>query len=333
MAYDFVAIGDMTTDAFIRLKDAEEHVIDNTRELCLRFGEKVPYESVQEIRATGNAANAAVAASRLGLKSALVSWVGDDQNGQECRETLRGKGVSDEFVTVESGKKTNYHYVLMFGEERTILIKHEDFSYHLPANFEPPRYLYFSSVSGHAGQFEHDVAAWAKAHPETKLVFQPGTFQVKLGATELGDVISATELYFCNKEEARAMLRTEETDVKKLMEDIRGLGPKIVCVTDGSNGAYLLDDSLPGQGGAWHIPMFPDFTPAVNRTGAGDATASSTVAYISLGMKPVDALLRGLVNAAAVAQGVGAQTNLLSKDGIEDWYAKRPPEFKPEKMA
>ena len=328
MAYDFVAIGDMTTDAFIRLKDAEEHVIHNTRELCLRFGEKVPYESVQEVRATGNAANAAVAASRLGLRSALISWVGDDENGRECRETLRGKGVGDEFVTVENGKKTNYHYVLMFGEERTILIKHEDFSYHLPENFEPPRYLYFSSVSEHAREFEHDVATWAKAHPETKLAFQPGTFQVKLGAEELRDVLSATELYFCNKEEARAMLRTEETDAKNMMEDIRRLGPKVVCITDGSNGAYLLDDS-----GAWHIPMFPDFTPAVNRTGAGDATASTTVAYISLGMKPIDALLRGLVNAAAVAQGVGAQTNLLSKDDIEDWYAKRPADFTPEKLA
>jgi hypothetical protein len=37
--------------------------------------------------------------------------------------------------------------------------------------------------------------------------------------------------------------------------------------------------------------------------------------------------MRGLINAASVVQGVGAQTKLLSKDDIEAWYAKRPADF------
>jgi len=69
---DFLAIGDITTDAFIKLKDAHVHKgIDNpeSSELCIRFGDKVPYESVDVIRAVGNSPNAAVAAARLGLSS------------------------------------------------------------------------------------------------------------------------------------------------------------------------------------------------------------------------------------------------------------------------
>jgi sugar/nucleoside kinase (ribokinase family) len=322
MKYDFVALGDVTSDAFIRLKDAEEIVKNGTRELCVRFGDKVPFEEVTEVIAVGNAANAAVSAARIGLSSALISWVGDDENGKKTLEQLKKQGVAQEFMTSESGKKTNYHYVLMFGPERTILIKHEAFTYKLPANLEPPKYIYFSSISETAKEFHHEVAQYIKNHPETKLVFQPGTFQIKLGSEELKDLYAVTEIFFCNKEEAQTILKTTEGDVKKLMEGIRTLGPKIVVVTDGPKGSNILDES-----GAWHIPMYPDPAPPISRTGAGDATASTTVSYIIKGMSPHDALMRGLINAASVVQGVGAQTKLLPDADIEAWYAKKPAEF------
>src|SRR3989344_5809352 len=81
---DFLAIGDTTIDAFIRLKDAKVHCKINNEdcELCVRFGDKVPYESVEVVPAVGNAANAAVSAARLGLKSALRAYVGEDENGK-----------------------------------------------------------------------------------------------------------------------------------------------------------------------------------------------------------------------------------------------------------
>ena len=323
MKYDFVAIGDITTDAFIRLKDAEEHVFHHTRELCLRFGDKVPFEEMIEARAVGNAANAAVAAHRVGLSCALIARIGDDENGRHCLETLRAQGVSDEYVEKQPEFPTNYHYVLWFGAERTILVKQAPFTYSMPAFEASPRYLYLTSLGESAREFHNEVAAYCAAHPETKLVFQPGTFQIKLGAEALKHVYAVTEIFFCNKEEAQIILKTKETDVKKLMQGIRALGPKIVVVTDGPNGSNTLDES-----GAWHMPMYPDPAPPVSRTGAGDATAATTTAYISLGMTPHDALLRGMVNAASVVQGVGAQAKLLTKDEIEAWYAKRPADFK-----
>lgn len=323
MQYDFVAIGDITTDAFIKLKDAEEHVLHHTRELCLRFGDKVPYEEVLEVRAVGNAANAAVAAARIGLSSALIARVGDDENGKNCRETLKGNGVADEYVETQKGLPTNYHYVLWFGAERTILVKQTKFTYSMPRFEAPPKYLYLTSLGESAKEFHHDVGAYVRDHPETKLVFQPGTFQIALGAEELKDLYAVTELFFCNKEEAQKILKTEEGDVKKLMEGLRALGPKIVVVTDGPKGSNILDGS-----GASHIPMYPDPAPPVSRTGAGDATASSATAYVILGLTPTEALMRGLINAAYVVQGVGAQTGLLTKEHIEAEYAKRPPDFK-----
>lgn len=323
MKYDFVAIGDITTDAFIKLKDAEELMNHGTRELCVRFGDKVPYEEVIEVRAVGNAANAAVAARRIGLSSALIARVGNDENGEHCRETLKGNGVSDEYVETQPGLPTNYHYVLWFGAERTILVKQTKFTYTMPAFESPPAYFYLTSLGESARDFHHEIAAYVREHPETKLAFQPGTFQIKLGAEELKDLYAVTNIFFCNKEEAQTILQTQESDIKTLLANMRSLGPKIVIITDGPNGSNILDDS-----GAWHMPMYPDPAPPVSRTGAGDATASTTVSYIMKGLEPKEALMRGLVNAASVVQGIGAQTKLLPGDEIEAWYAKRPPEFK-----
>lgn len=324
MHYDFVAIGDITTDCFIKLKDAEELMDHGTRELCVRFADKVPFEEAIEVRAVGNAANAAVSAARIGLSSALIARVGDDQNGANCRETLKGQGVADEYVETQPGLPTNYHYVLWFGAERTILVKQTKFTYAMPAFQTPPKYLYLTSLGESAREFHHEVARYVSEHPETKLVFQPGTFQIKIGAEELKDVYAATELFFCNKEEAQIILKTKEADIKKLMEGVRALGPKIVVITDGPNGSNILDES-----GAWHVPMYPDPAPPVSRTGAGDATASTTAAFIMLGLSPREALLRGVINAASVVQGVGAQTKLLTREQIEEWYAKRPAAFEP----
>jgi ribokinase len=322
MKYDFVGIGDITTDAFIKLKDAEELLNHGTRQLCVRFADKVPFEEMIEVRAVGNAANAAVSAARVGLQSALIARVGDDENGRNCRDTLKGNGVADEYVETQPGLPTNYHYVLMFGAERTILVKQTKFTYVMPAFTEPPKYIYLTSLGESAREFHHEVAAYVKANPGTKLAFQPGTFQIKLGAEELRDIYEVTEIFFCNKEEAQSILKTTENDIKKLMEGIRALGPKIVVVTDGPNGSNILDET-----GAWHMPMYPDPAPPVSRTGAGDATASTTVAYILKGLTPHDALLRGVINAASVVQGVGAQTKLLSAEEIEKWYQVRPADF------
>ena len=179
---DFLAIGDIVIDAFIRLQDA--HVtckVDNTNcELCMRFGDKIPYESVDVVYAVGNSPNASVSASRLGLKTALVAGVGDDRNGHDCIDVLKKDGVITKHINVEKGKKTNYHYVLLYEVDRTILIKHENFNYKLP-EVSKVGWVYLSSLPEESLAFHDDIVAFLDKHPETKLAFQPGTFQMKFG--------------------------------------------------------------------------------------------------------------------------------------------------------
>src|SRR3989344_3978938 len=60
---DFLAVGDIVVDDFIRLKDANVHCNINNEdcEICMRWGDKIPYDFHEVVPAVGNASNAAVA--------------------------------------------------------------------------------------------------------------------------------------------------------------------------------------------------------------------------------------------------------------------------------
>ncbi len=324
MTYDVLAIGDPTTDCFIRLKDARVtcDIHDENCLLSVRFGDKVPFEFAEEVAAVGNAANAATACARLGLTAAFRGSVGPDRNGETIIETFKKNGVNTDLILTEEGKVTNYHYVLWYESERTILIKHEHFTNSIPKLDTPPKWIYLSSLGEGTETYQHEIAAYVAANSETKLAFQPGTFQIALGSDALKDVYANTEIFFCNKQEAQKILATQEDDQQKLMEGIRALGPKIAIITDGRNGSYIMNDE-----GTWHAPMYPDPKPPLERTGAGDATSSTTMAYIIKGMAPQEALLRGHINSAYVVQEIGAQKGLRTAEQIEELYEKRPSDF------
>jgi ribokinase len=327
--YDFVAIGDIVIDAFIRLKDAEVNC-DINKESCrlsVAFGDKVPYEFVEVVKAVGNCANAAVAASRLGLTTALSAHVGDDQNGKEYLDVLKAEGVSTDLVGIHENKKTNYHYVLWYGDERTILVKHEEFSYTLPV-LNSPKWLYLTSLGESAENLYPLLEDFLSKNPETKMAFQPGTFQMKMGLEKLKSLYMRSEIFFCNVEEAKRILKiTGDTPIKSLLEQFASLGPKIVVITDGPKGAYCFDGNA-----FWFMPPYPDPKAPYERTGAGDAFASTFTAALALGKSIPEALAWGPINSMSVVQQIGAQKGLLKRDQLEKLIDEAPETYKVETL-
>ncbi len=326
--FDFVAIGDIVTDAFIKLKEASAHIdVDKgMREICMRFADKIPYEDVFVVPAVGNSANAAVAASRLGLASALISNVGGDYFGEECLAQLQKEKVSTDFMVIHKGMKTNYHYVLWFDDDRTILVKHETYPYGLP-DFDDPRWVYLSSMGENSLSFHKEIEEYLAKKTDVKLAFQPGTFQMKFGVDALRGIYQRTEVFFCNKEEAERILKTKEDDIKKLLSGVRELGPKIVVITDGPKGAYTYDGSE-----TLYLRAYPDPKPPFERTGAGDAFSSTFTVALALGKDVREALMWGPVNSMSVVQKIGAQAGLLSEGEIHELLLKAPSDYVPQKI-
>ncbi len=324
---DFVAIGDIVIDNFIELKDAEIHDGDGRKKLCMNFADKIPYKQSTEIYAVGNSPNASVAAARLGLKSALVTNIGDDIHGRNCLESLEKDGVVTDFVKIETNKKTNYHYVLSFEADRTILVKHTEFDYKFP-NIGSPKWIYLSSLAENSLPYHKQIAEYLKKHPGIKLAFQPGTFQMNLGYDNLKDIYEMSEIFFCNKEEAVRILKSahkdvDKTDIKNLLVMMRDLGPKIVVITDGPNGACVYDGK-----NIFCIPMYPDQKKPVDRTGAGDSFSSTLVAALALGKNLDEALMWAPINSMSVVQYLGAQEGLLSRKDLESFLQKAPEGYK-----
>lgn len=344
---DILAIGDTVVDAFIKLKVAEVKTDPTTEQklICMPFGDKVPFTEVTELAGVGNSANAAVSASRLGLQSALLTYVGNDIYGQKSIDTLAHDGVQTQFIEKIDGKKTNYHYVLWFNDERTILINHEIYDYQIPQSLTdktitPPAYLYLSSLGENSLPFHSKIVTYLEANPSVKLIFQPGTFQIKFGTDELKDIYKHTHIFFCNKEEAVRILKlnvNEAHTIPHLLAELRKLGPTLPVITDGPEGAYTYDVdmntiAIDEHTPVIHLPIYPDPVPPLERTGAGDAFASTFTVAIAHGKDIRTALAWGSVNSMSVCQDIGAQRGLLSEEKLVEWIAKAPATWKIETL-
>ena len=326
---DVLAIGDIVIDAFIKLKDAEvECEVDKTNcKLCMAFGQKIPYESVEICNAVGNSGNAAVSVARLGLNSAILTYVGNDQNGKDCLVELERNNVSTAFIHTVDDKKTNYHYVLWYYVDRTILVKHEVFDYKL-GDIGLPKWIYLSSLGEKSFEMYKQISNYLSQHTEIKLAFQPGVFDMKLGKEKLDFIYKHADAVCVNVEESQSILKESSRDLKTLLKGMVALGSKTVFITDGFDGAYAYDNNRPED--FWFMPIYPHVP--YERTGAGDAFFSTVVSCLAMDKSLDEALSWGPINSMSVVQYVGAQKGLLSREKLEEYLKNAPVDYKPRKI-
>ncbi len=326
--YDLVCVGDTVIDAFIQLHEASVHCdLNHDRcQLCMSFADKIPYESLIVVPAVGNASNVAVGASRLGLETAMLTSIGKDHYGEEILNVYRNEGVATELVKVNAHLPTNYHFVLTFKAERTILIKHQDYQYTDPKAIDKRTdWIYFSSIGEHTLPFHHRIEDYLRRHPDVRMGFNPGTFQLRFGVDRLRALYKRTYALFVNREEAALMLRTKKLDIPFLFEGLHKLGPKVICITDGPKGAYASDGNS-----RYFMPPYPDPKPPISRTGAGDAFSTGFLCALIYGLPVHEALRWAPIESMHVVQFFGAQTGLLTKPKLLQFLKKAPRHYVPK---
>ncbi len=314
--YDIVSIGDTTIDAFIELHEASIHCSVNHTDcqLCLSYADKVPYENLTLLPA-GNSTNNAVGSARLGMKNAFITGLGDDLQGQTIIDELSKEGVDTQFIHKTKGVKTNFHFVLVYRGERTILIKHNKFEYKLPTPLST-EWVYFSSMGAGTEKFHDQLVKLLNKQPEIKLSINPGTFQMRMGKKMTG-FYKRAEILFLNREEAALVTGKKTRDIKTLANAMHKMGAKIAVITDGREGGYASDGK-----NIWFLDHFPG--PRIEATGAGDAFGTAFTAAIFYGKSVPEAMLWGTVNGGNVVLYVGPHAGLQSKSQIEAWINKHP---------
>jgi len=327
MAESYVlAIGDIFTDAFIKLNEEVARVEtdeNGDKRLSLPLGSKPPYDGVDIVQGVGPAPNAAVSTARLGVKTGLVSFLGDDQVGKDAIEYLKTEHILTDSISMQEGLKTSYYYVLRYGAERTILVRNEAFTYTWVDPAEEPEWVYLALISDASWEFHEGLLNYLEAHPNVKLAFQPGTFHFKWGVEKLADLYRRTHIIVLNREEAVDVTGQPYDSIRDLANAIHELGPQKVVITDGPSGSYASYDFK-----LVTIPNYPDPAPPTDRTGAGDAFASTIVAALALGETMDTALTWAPINSASVVQKLGAQAGLLHREEVEKFLGEAPDWYK-----
>lgn len=302
---DIISIGDAGLDTFVTLHEATVNCSLNKDNclFCINYADKIPIDGWEQT-VGGNAANNATASSRLGLRAAIWTITGVDNIGVLIKKTMKAEKVAVNFIQSDKKQLTNQSIVINFQGERTILVHHNQRAYKLP-KLPAARWIYFTSMGAGSETVFSDLLLYLKKS-KTKLAFNPGTFQLKLGMNILKPVLAQTYALFVNREEAGRLLETPaEKDFHILTKNLARLGPKLVVITDGPAGAHAWD----GQQ-CYFMPILKS-APVVERTGAGDSFASAFVSALQHGQGIDEALRWGTLNSASVIGQVGPQAGLL----------------------
>jgi ribokinase len=309
--FDIICIGESLRDIFYMIDEATVSCsIEKDRcLLCLEYAEKIPVRDVIKVPAAGNSANAAVSASRLGLKSALVSWVGKDFAGDQLKEHLRNEKVDVSLMCKCQNQQTSEATLLSYKGERTQLLYFKPRNYKLP-KLQKTDWIYYSAMGDKFEKMDKELITYHKLNSKIKFAFQPGTTHIRKGLKYLKPLIKESDIFILNKEEAKFLLDGKDRPIKNLLEDFHKLGAKTIVITDGKDGAYAHEGTE-----FWHMPIFAG--DAKERTGAGDSYAAAFTVAILQGKEIPEALRWGTANSWSVIREVGPQKSLLTKSQMQ----------------
>jgi ribokinase len=316
---DLISIGDPTIDTFLGIHDAEvalQHKPEH-RHICIDYSSKIPVDSFFKFPA-GNMPNNAIGASRLGLKVSAYGVVGNDSEGEWVRKELSDESVDVSLVRVDEKQPSNSSTVLVFKKERTIFVWHQTRLYQLPP-LPPSQWMYLTSLGPLSEHLEHlhrEVAGYLKSH-QTKLAFNPGTYQLLMGRDALAPLLKRSEIIFLNKEETQELTGKNTADIKVLLRALKDLGPQIAVITDGPLGSYSYDGKSYFATGIYDLPV-------VERTGAGDSYGTGFMCARFYGLPIPEAMRWGTFNAAYVVGKFGGILGLADKELMKKTSEEHP---------
>ena len=313
-AFDVITVGDSAVDTFIKIHEAsiECDIHHEECKICVRYGDKIPVEAIGH-GVAGNAANVATGCAKLGLKTAIYTNLGDDDIAKTIKANFIANNVSDTYIVSNKNKESNLSVILNFQGERTAFVYHQPWFYKLP-KMEAAKFLYFTSLSESftSSNIVDEACKYIDASG-AKLVYSPGTFQIKADVKRFPRILEKSDIFVVNVEEAKKILNIdmkEEVQVKELLSKIHLLGPKTVVITDGAEGSYASDGKRNLRLGVFPVQVY-------EKTGAGDAYTSALICALSYGLDLSEAMVWGALNSASCIQKLGPQNGLLSRAEIE----------------
>ena len=310
--FDVITIGGATADLFFEVDDYRLMREGGKKLLAFEYGTKV---GVRETSSAfgGGAANAAVAFSRLGFRTALVGAVGEDDRAERILKNLKNNKVDLRLIDKKKGEQSGVSFVLIGPDREHIVFTYRGANASLKIDarekkkLEQAHWLYLTSLSDSWKSTLSTVFS-SNCH----IAWNPGREQLSAGKALL-PFLKKTEVLLCNRAEALLLSvaffgKKNTVPTQLLLKQLHSLGPRIVVITEGAKGARSFDGrSICTQKSLLVSKPF-------NTTGVGDAFGSSFIAGLEICKGDIQAAMKlGAINAAAVVKNHDAQAGLLSK--------------------
>lgn len=262
----------------------------------------------------GAAANVAVVASSLGLKSSLVSAVGNDFIGSIYQNKLKDLSIDIENMIVIEDEKTPTAFVLTNPNDDQISYFYWGAASQFK-NSEPPHKAINKVDAVHlaTGDPGYNRRSGKVAHEKGKLIsFDPGQDLHMYSKTELEAVIKICDILFGNHHEIKRIQKTLNMSIN----DLRNFGPDIVVTTHGKDGSSICTDK--------EIKIDAIIRHTVDPTGAGDSYRAGFLnAYLNGEDLETCGKFASSV-ASFVIEAEGCQTNvpdeIMVKERMEDMW-------------
>lgn len=252
----------------------------------------------------GAAANVAVVAANLGLKSSLISAVGEDFIGSEYQKKLKGLDINLEGMILIEDEKTPTAFVVTNSNNDQISY----FYWGAAAYFKNSDIPVKTIENAHAvhlatGDPGFNSRCGQVAHENEKLIsFDPGQDLHMYSPEDLKKVLKISNILFGNHHEIDRIMKILKIDINQL----RMLGPKIVVKTIGQDGSIIYADEK--------IKIDAKLTKTIDPTGAGDSyRAGFLKGYLNGEDLETCGNLASAV-ASFVVEAEGCQTNIPNYD-------------------
>ncbi len=283
-----------------------------------REGETLHAEDLKTA-AGGKGANAAVACSRLGVRTFLVGRVGSDDLGRSLRESLLENGVDTSGVGTDSGSPSGVALILLEAGGKNRIIAARGANARVGHEEVAAACRLLASVSAvhmSLGIPVETVVAVARA-ARAKGVLSvldagpPAPLPAELFA--LVDVISPNQT---EAEMLTGVTVTGAQSARSAAERLIQMGAREVVIKLGGQGAYWL-----GPGGEKFALSFP-ISP-VDTTAAGDSFTACLTVSLARGLPMPVALERANAAGALACLRMGAQPSMPSSQELERFLAER----------
>ncbi len=209
----------------------------------------------------GAAANVAVVASSLGLKSSLVSAVGGDFSGSEYQNHLENLKINIEDMIIVDEDKTPTAFVLTDKNDDQIFYFYWGAATRFkesPVPIDAIRDVHAVHLATGDPTFNGKCGEFARESDKI-ISFDPGQDLHMYSSHDLLNVLGICDILFGNHHEIGRILKSINMNIDQL----RDYGPSIVVETRGRNGSVIYSDKKIMINAVERDPTDP--------TGAGDS--------------------------------------------------------------